>query len=160
MRTPEEKRAYDKAWHAKKRLDPTWVAQRTASKRAWKNKKRGIVNHVDERQAQIAAARRENSAISAQVGFDVSSLLVRPSARKPWQDFVNADEYENRNCLGREKEFVDYADDDIPIDGVARVLCDNCPVFQKCDAFATAEKPGWGVHGGKTYGRENVEKEE
>lgn len=117
---------------------------------------------ADERKDRINAARRESAEISQQVGIDITSLLVRPVARKAYHDFEAALKAGREaspqvlpRCNGKEDQYSDY--DQPPTEGKANMMCAECPFFRECDTYASLEHPKWGLYGGKIYGRENVD---
>lgn len=123
---------------------------------------------TDERKDRINAARRESAEISQQVGIDVTSLLVRPVARKAYHDFEaalkagrQADPQVLPRCDDKEEKYVDYPDDAIPTEGKAKMMCAECPFSKErggqCGTYAELEKPAWGVYDGHVYGRDNVD---
>lgn len=119
---------------------------------------------ADERKDRINAARRESAEISQQVGIDVTSLLVRPVARRAYHDFEaalktgrEAEPQVLPRCDDKEDRYADYPDEAIPTDGQAKMWCTGCPFFKECTTYAELEKPKWGVYGGRVYGRENVD---
>lgn len=112
-----------------------------------------------QRKARVAEARVENTEISEQFGFDVTSVLTRPLAREPWRKFKYALKFskERPNCEGREAEFSDFLWEDRPTPEQAQEMCKGCPMFKLCEDYAAAQQITWTVMGGKVHGEEETE---
>lgn len=54
-----------------------------------------------------------------------------------------------RNCFGRELEFVDYQA--APSPEQAEVMCGGCPMYALCLAGSEESRPAWGVRAGVAW---------
>jgi len=109
---------------------------------------------VDQRALRIVEARRAANELTVGAEVDLTSTLVRPSAKKQWDAFQNAMrdlEFSgiDWNCKDRWNEFALYSDENAPTAQQAQEMCAGCPLLELCDAYATAQREIDGVWGGK-----------
>lgn len=100
----------------------------------------------------------------------LAHLNVKPDAERAWDRFdkalkasANASTPKERkenpppNCVGREAEFVDYDEDDLPTAEEAYRLCHGdesmpkCPLLELCAVWAEQERPAYGVWAGEVF---------
>lgn len=118
----------------------------------------------EERRERIDSARRDQAELLRQVGHEHAGILIRPSAAQARKDLDDKlDEMrENGNpsrCYTKPEEYADYDIFNVPSPGRAKMMCAGCPAFEECDTYASVDKPGWGVYGGKVYGRDMADKD-
>lgn len=120
----------------------------------------------DERRERIDAARRDQAELNREIGQEFSGLAVRPSAVEAWrrlQADLQAGAHKDvpilPRCEGKADRYQDYDAYNVPSPARAAMMCRGCPFEKVCNDYAEVEKPGWGVYGGKVYGRALAEKE-
>lgn len=109
---------------------------------------------VTDRSKRIVEARRAGNELTWGSEVDLTSTLVRPSAKKQWdalneakQNLIHANM--DWNCKDRWEEFALYSDENAPTAEQAEEMCSGCPLLQLCDTYATAQRETDGVWGGK-----------
>jgi hypothetical protein len=118
----------------------------------------------EERRERIDGARRDQAELLRQVGYEHAGVLVRPSAAEALTALNDkvallAAKGTPVRCTGKAKEFLDYSATEVPSPGRAKMMCAGCDAFAECDLYAQVEKPGWGVYGGRVYGKDLADKE-
>jgi hypothetical protein len=86
--------------------------------------------------------------------YDMSSLTI--DQRLAVVEFDKAKKKVDTKCRTRPRDFVDWEASkdyvsEVPTPEYAASLCAGCPLFNLCGASAEAQKPAWGVWGGKVY---------
>lgn len=119
----------------------------------------------DERRKRIDEARVEQAALHREIGHELVNLSIRPSAKQAWGDFQEAqDKGADKipavlpRCYN-DTSYTDYDAFNVPSPGRAKMMCQTCPFYRECAAYAEAEKPAWGVYGGTVYGKKLAETE-
>lgn len=108
----------------------------------------------EERRERIDNARREQAVLLRQIGQEHSGIVVRPSAGEAWRRLLEVLNRGRSRCFGRHREYTDYDAFNVPSPGRAAMMCTGCPMLKECNDYATIAKPGWGVYGGRVYGKD------
>jgi hypothetical protein len=80
-----------------------------------------------------------------------SYLMLNARANRANNALWKAYKSNTPKCDGREADFIDYDEDNIPTPDDAYMMCEGCPVLVECARMANAYKPPVGVWGGNVW---------
>ena len=78
-------------------------------------------------------------------------LKLNKRSQRAWEPLEEKFDQSKSKCYKNPRQYIDYAEDNVPLASQAYKLCEGCPMLVECARFAAAYKPVVGVWGGEVY---------